>query len=269
MPAVVDPLSGLQLYELSHRWGYNAPTLPGLEDVKVYRSVNHAKHGVMTQVWKSTMHVSTHVNAPLYLIPGGVPVGGLAMERFFGSGVVLSIPKGKWELVTEKDLEKATPAIEPEDIVMIVTGWHNKYSDSKEYFGYSPGLSKAAAQWLVDKGVKLLGIDNAHIDPPLATSMGPHRNGPQIKYLVPEYKKATGRDAIADYPEWNPAHRTLLENGIPTIANLGGDVGELLGKRCTFQAYPWQWMEGDACIVRVAAMLDPSGNYRIESGKNH
>jgi len=39
--------------------------------------------------------------------------------------------------------------------VLIVTGWHHKYSDSKEYFGYAPGLSKAAAAWLADKGVKL------------------------------------------------------------------------------------------------------------------
>ncbi|MCC6474934.1 MAG: cyclase family protein [Burkholderiales bacterium] len=265
--AIVDPLSDLHLYELSHRWGYNTPTLPGLEDVRVYRSVSHAKNGVMTQVWKSTMHSSTHVNAPLYLIPMSTPVGGIAMDRFFGSGVVLDIPKQKWELVTEKDLEAAKPRVETEDIVMIVTGWHRKYSDSKQYFGYSPGLSKGGAQWLVDRGVKLVGMDNAHVDHPLATSMGPQRNGPQIKYLTPEYKKATGRDASADYPEWNPAHLTLLKAGIPTIVNLGGDVDELLGKRCTFQAFPWLWMEGEACIVRVTAMLDPSGKYRIEPGQ--
>jgi kynurenine formamidase len=162
----------------------------------------------------------------------------------------------------------ATPKVEAEDIVIIITGWHRKYSDSKEYFGYAPGLSLEAAKWLAAKGVKLVGIDNAHVDHPLATSMGPHRNGPQIKYLLPEYKKATGRDAIADFPDWNPANRCLLEKGIPTIVNVGGDVDDVAGKRCTFQAYPWQWMEGEACIVRLAAMLDPSGSYRIESGKN-
>jgi len=268
MSAVADPISGLQLYELSHRWGYNSPTLPGLDDVKIHRSVSHAKNGVMTQVWKATMHVSTHVNAPLYLIPGAPAVGELAMEKFFGSGVVLDIPKGKWELITDKDLEQATPKVEADDIVMIITGWHRKYSDSKEYFGYAPGLTLKAAEWLAAKGVKMVGIDNAHVDHPLATSMGPHRNGPQIKYLLPEYKKATGRDAVADFPDWNPANRYLLAKGIPTIVNVGGDVDDVLGKRCTFQAYPWQWMEGEACVVRLAAMLDPSGSYRIESGKN-
>jgi hypothetical protein len=28
-------------------------------------------------------------------------------------------------------------------------------------------------------------------------------------------------------------------------------------------------MEGEACVVRVAAMLDPTGNYRLENGKNN
>ena len=34
-----------------------------------------------------------------------------------------------------------------------------------------------------------------------------------------------GRDAIADYPEWQPAHKKLLAAGIPTIVNVGGDFG--------------------------------------------
>ena len=49
MPAIVDPQSGLKFYELSHRWGYNSPTFPGYEDVKLERITYHAKHGVMTQ----------------------------------------------------------------------------------------------------------------------------------------------------------------------------------------------------------------------------
>ena len=31
----------------------------------------------------------------------------------------MSIPKGKWEVITPEDLENATPRIEPGDIVMI------------------------------------------------------------------------------------------------------------------------------------------------------
>lgn len=264
---VTDPVTGMRFYELSHPWGAYSPIFPGYEEVKLERITYHAKHGVMTQRVVTIMHVSTHVNAPIHLIPGADAVGMLELQRFFGTGVVLSIPKGKWELIQPADLEKATPAIQPKDIVMINTGWHVKYSDSKEYFGHAPGLSKAAAEWLAAKDVKLVGIDTATIDHPLATSIGPHRNGPQLPYLLPEYKQATGRDAIQDFPDWNPAHKALLAKGIPTIENVGGDLNAVTGKRCTLQGFPWDWREGDACVVRLVAMLDPSGKLRIESGK--
>ena len=181
--------------------------------------------------------------------------------------MVLSIPKRKWELIEPADLEKATPKIQRGDIVLIDTGWHRKYSDSIEYFGHAPGLSKAAAQWLVKKGVKTVGVDTPQIDHPLATSLGPHRNGPQIKYILPEYKEETGREAIEDFPEWNAAHLVLLGAGIPTIENVGGDLDEVAGKRCTVQGFPWKWLEGDACVIRLVALNDPNGNVRIEPGK--
>jgi kynurenine formamidase len=206
------------------------------------------------------------VNAPIHLIPGAAAVGDLALDRFFGTGVVVSIPKKKWQLIEPRDLENAKPAIRPGDIVLINSGWHKKYADSKEYFGHAPGLSKKAAEWLVKHKVKLVGVDTACVDHPLATSLGPHRNGPQIKYLLPEYKAATGRDAIADFPEWNAAHKMLLAAGIPTIENVGGDLALLNGKRCTFQGFPWKWHEGDACVIRLVAMLDPKGKNRLEPG---
>ena len=266
MTAVTDPESGLQLYELSHRWGMYTPIFPGYEEIKLERITHHAKQGVMTHKITTIFHTSTHVNAPLHLIPGAPAVGELPLDRFFGTGVVLSIPKTKWELIEPADLERAKPQIKRGDIVLINTGWHRKYSDSKEYFGYAPGLSRRAAAWLVKKRVKLVGVDTACIDHPLATSLGPHRNGPQIKYLLPEYKAATGREAIADFPEWNPAHKTLLEAGIPTIENVGGEVDALSGKRCTFQGFPWKWREGDACVIRLVALLDRGGKLRLERG---
>lgn len=266
MTVVKDPENGLEFVELSHPWGMYTPIHPGYEEIRLERITYHAKQGVMTQKIQTIFHTSTHVNAPIHLLPGAAGVGEIALEHFFGSGVVLSIPKGKWSLIEPADLEKAKPHIAAGDIVIINTGWHRKYSDSQEYFGRAPGLSKRAAQWLVGKKVKLVGVDTSTVDHPMATSIGPHRNGPQIKYLLPEYKAATGRDAIADFPEWNAAHRTLLAAGIPTVENVGGDLDEVSGKRCTFQGFPWRWLEGDACVIRLVAIFDPSGTYRLESG---
>ena len=45
------------------------------------------------------------------------------------------------------------------------------------------------------------------------------------------------------------------------------DIDAVAGKRCTFQGFPWKWHEGDACVIRLVAIIDPSGNYRLESGQ--
>jgi len=55
--------------------------------------------------------------------------------------------------------------------------------------------------------------------------------------------------------------------GIPTIENVGGEVDALVGKRCTFMAFPWRWPQGEGCGVRVVAVLDPEQRFRIETGK--
>lgn len=266
MNAVTEPSTGLVFVELSHPWGHGIPVWPGDPDVKIDRLVNHATHGVHGSKIVTNMHNSTHLNAPIHLIQRGADVASLPIDRLFGNGVVLGIPKSKWELVTPQDLEKATPAIQANDFVLINTGWHRKYSDSLEYFGDAPGLSKAAAEWLVARKVSVVGVDTAAVDHPLATSLGAHRGGPLMKRLPKKYEAETGHHPNQDHPEWNAAHRVLLGAGIPTIENVGGDLDTVTGKRCTFHALPWKWRDGDGCVIRLMAILDPAGSCRIAPG---
>jgi kynurenine formamidase len=266
MSGVIAPDTGLELFDLSHPWGYNTPMTPGYDDIKIARMTSHAKFGVLTQKFTTIMHASTHLNAPLHLIPGARGVGDIPLDVLFGNGVVLNIPKTQWELVTAEDLASSTPAVREGDLVIINTGWHRNFSDSQEYFGRSPGLAPEAAQWLIERRVSLVGMDTAAIDHPLATSLGEHRNGPQMKHLASWYRQETGRDPKVDFPDWNPAHRMLLEADIPTVENVGGDVALVSGRRVTLHACPWDWPEGDACVIRLAAIVDPGGSYRIETG---
>ena len=115
--------------------------------MRIERITYHAKHGVMTQKINAIMHISTHVNAPIHLIPGGKGVGEIGWTR---SSARACDPRHPEEEVgadrAAADLEKATPAIEEDDIVIINTRWHRRYSDSQEYFGHAPGLSKASGR---------------------------------------------------------------------------------------------------------------------------
>lgn len=263
MAFITDPYSGLQLLDLSHEWGHGAPSYPGQGDVQMHRGVKFAEHGVLAWRISTGLHTGTHMNAPINMIQRGDDLSEVPVNRFFGNGVVLGIPKGSFEVVTAADLEAASARVKEGDIVVIVTGWHHHYSDSLEYYGESPGLGKDAAQWLVEKKCRLVAVDTPQIDHPLATSLGPHRGGPKMKRLAQEYSAATGLDPEQTHGEWNVAHKTLLAAGIPTIEQVGGDVDLLIGKRATFAATPWKLQKGDACPVRFIAMIDPSGTLRL------
>jgi kynurenine formamidase len=263
---ITDPYSGLQLVELSHLWGHGVPSLPGEADVKMHRAVKHSQHGVMAHHITTVLHTGTHMNAPLHLVQRGADMAGVSADRLFGNGAVVDVPKGRWELVTAADLQAAGPEIRCGDIVVVVTGWHHKYADGLEYFGEAPGLSKDAAEWLVEMEAKLVAVDTPQIDHPLATSLGPHRGGPLMRRLADEYRQATGLDPATEHPEWNVAHKTLLAAGIPTIEQVGGDVDLLKGRRATLAATPWKFAHGDACPVRMIAMVDPSGDCRLDPG---
>lgn len=263
----VDPRSGVELVDLSHPFGSHTPVYPGYKDVIIRRPVTHASHGVMTQRLVMVMHNSTHVNAPIHLIAGAPALNELPLSLFFGSGVVLDVPKGRWELIEPEDLEAAGPEVRKGDIVVVNTGWHRLYSDSQRYFGEGPGLSEAAAEWLLERGAKLVAIDTAFIDHPMATSLGRHRKGPIVKEIPRRYEEVTGRVPEVEFPDWNPAHKRLLAAGVPTIENVGGAVDQLNGKRVTLQASPWNWRMGDACVVRLTALLDPAQTYEFGKGE--
>ena len=153
------------------------------------------------------------------------------------------------------------------DIVIINTGWHSKYGDNQDYFGRAPGLVPSAAHWLVERGVKVVGHDTQANDHPLATAIGPHGpGGPLLPHLLKEYKEFSGHEVIEDFPDWEPVHRILFSNGILGIENVGGDIDKVTGKRVTFSFFPIRWTRGDGCIIRLVAMLDKTGEYRIEKG---
>ncbi|MCL4488686.1 MAG: cyclase family protein [Chloroflexi bacterium] len=258
--------NALEFYDLSYPWGHGVPLWPYFPDVKIERMHYHARSGVLSQQITTFMHCTTHTDAPAHVIEGAPYMDEVPLAKFFGTAVVVSIPKNKWEKIMPEDLERAEPRIEPGDIVIINTGWHKYWGDNQQYFAYSPGLYHEAGEWFVARGVKAVGVDNQALDHPLATAIGPHGSGPLLPNVCKEFELETGHKVEEVFSEWEPNHRLLLGNGIVGFENVGGDIDKVTGKRVTLAAFPWRWMKGDGCIVRMVAMVDPSGEYRIERG---
>jgi kynurenine formamidase len=258
----------LEIYDLSHPFHQHMPEWPSTPGVNVSVNKFHAKDGVYEVKWEGIMHRGTHMDAPRHVTENTPDISDYPLWRFFGTGVCVSIPKGKWGVITAEDLEKATPKIQEGDIVMINTGFHHKWADTDEYFAYGCGIYSEGAQWLVVKKVKMVGFTHQANDHPLATKLVDHGLGPSHPHLIEEWKKEHGHEPKEDFPDWEAGHKILMcKGGIPGIENVGGDIDKVTGKRCFFIALPWRWPGGDGCTVRVLAIVDPDQNFRFETGK--
>ena len=258
----------LEIYNLSHTFEQFMPEWPSTPSVNIDVLKFHAKDGIYELNWEGIMHRCTHMDAPIHVTENQPSIADYPLWRLCGTGVAVSIPKGKWGVITVDDLEKATPEIKEGDIVMINTGFHHKWADTDEYFAYGCGMSAEGAQWMVDKKVKLVGYGHQANDHPLATKVVDHGLGPTQPHLIEEYKKDYGRDPKVDFPDWEPAHKILMcKGGIPGIENVGGDLDKVTGKRAFFMAFPWRWPGGDGSIVRIIAIVDPDQKFKFETGK--
>lgn len=252
-----------EVYDLTQPFGPYVPLWPYFEDVKFERMHYHSKSRVYTTKITTVMHVATHIDAPVHVEEGFPSIDEIPLEWFIGEGVVVSIPKGKWEFITVEELEKADPPIEPGDMVIINTGWHKYFGDNVKYYCYGPGLSIEAAWWLVQKRVKLVGLDTQALDHPLYTrqiwSQGPgtlDERNIVVPWLVDEYKQLFGRDPREDFKYWEPVHRILLTHGVIGIENVGGEVDKVSGKRVVLIALPLRWIGGDGSMIRLVALVE-------------
>ena len=96
---------------------------------------------------------------------------GIPLEYCYGDGVVLDLTaKGAGDEIWPDDLAAALAKIEydlkPLDIVLLRTD-AAKYREEKRYLTDHPGMTKEAVHWLLDRGVKMMGIDAPGFDPPV------------------------------------------------------------------------------------------------------
>ena len=113
-------------------------------------------------------HSGTHVDAPWHYFPTSEgkrarTIDEMPLEWFYGDGVVLDMRhKPNGSTVTISDLQKALERIDyeikPWDIVLIQTG-ADKYWGRPEYFDAGCGMTRDSTLWLIEQGVRVMGID--------------------------------------------------------------------------------------------------------------
>lgn len=122
------------------------------------------------------VHATTHIDAPWHYAPtvGGKPaktIDQMPLDLCYGDGIVIDMThKKELEPILIEDikgfLNENNISIKAGDIVLIKTG-RDKYSGTKKYAEMGTGMSRGATEFLIDKGVKVMGIDQWGWDLPL------------------------------------------------------------------------------------------------------
>ena len=173
------------------------------------------------------LHAGSHVDAPEHNVRGGTQIHQLPLQTFMGSAIVADLrDKMPSKPITESDLEKAIGGkVERGDRVLLRTDHNNSYDGGTDtWMKASPYLTIGATDWLIAKGVVIVGYDFYH-----------------------------GNDEPQS-PRVFHNSRTLSEHGIITMPYLK-NLDKIGKERFTLIAFPLNIIGAEASPVRAVAVV--------------
>jgi len=159
------------------------PGDPGIQITRVH-SIGKDSNSNLTKLDMGA-HTGTHVDAPVHFIEGASGSESLDLEVLIGPAIVIDATKE--ERITAESLEHFRIPGGTERILFRTRNSEIWKSRPREFFSDFVGITRDGAEWLVEKSVKLVGID----------------------YL-----------SIAPFHQAEPTHRVLLQAGIIPIEGL-------------------------------------------------
>jgi kynurenine formamidase len=201
LPAPPAPTGAGPWCDLSHALRPALSRVAAFPDARFERLYEMPRDPMNATTMSMACHYGTHVDAPCHFIPGAPAVHEIPLDRLHGPGVVWRIDCAPGDAITAAQMARCTPALRPGDIVLLDTGWADRFGTPA--YDDNPALAVDAAEWLVARGVKLLGVDC--VTPDLA---------------VP--RRPPGFD-------W-PVHHVLLGHGVLIAENLR-NLRPLAGRR--------------------------------------
>ncbi|MFQ5914645.1 MAG: cyclase family protein [Nitrospinota bacterium] len=135
-------------------------------------------HGSSSEKITLMSHCGTHIDAPYHYAPTnseGKPartIDMLELKHFFSDAFCLDFTHRKpAQRISPSEIEKALKTIQytvkAGDIALIHTG-ATRYYNSPKFLDIQPGLTRESVFYLVDRGVKVIGIDAWGLDIPFS-----------------------------------------------------------------------------------------------------
>jgi kynurenine formamidase len=267
------------MVDLSHTMNVHTPGWVGYAGNKMYYAQNLQTQRIVAQRIDTALHVGTHFDGALHATDGRGDMASYPLEYLVGKGAIVDVSERMDDFaVITPDMLRGKVAIEKGDILIIHTGWHRHYEgqpqqDLVRYFCMHPGGGMELLRWMLDMEIKWFGIDCGSADHPMNTTirlMRPdiarqfeERVGMKCEAFFPRYEythKLSGRRVVNDL---FPFHNLAFQEGLQHAENVGGDIAQVLNRRCVIGAFPWKYEGLESCPCRIIAFFD-MGDLNVE-----
>jgi kynurenine formamidase len=197
---VVDkaaPLDARRIVDLTHPFDEHTVYWP--TDTRGFR-LDVLAHGHTEGGWFYTAnafctaeHGGTHMDAPIHFSEHGLAADQVPLAQLIGPAVVIDItpeaaadPNYRLSVADVRRHEAEHGRVPPDVMVLLRTGWSARWPDVLSYLGDDtpgdagnlsfPSFGAQAARLLVEeRGVAVLGVDTASIDPGNSADFPVHR----------------------------------------------------------------------------------------------
>lgn len=154
----------MPLIDLSQPLFDNAPNCPVHAPVSFRRTEDHPQGGWRMEEIAMATHTGSHLDAPLHKIAGGKSIDQLPLDTFVGPARIADLRGiAPDAAITPNVLAPKLPELQPGDIVLLATGWGDRRAKTEEWLRHSPFLHPDGARWLIERGVRGVGIDHFSI----------------------------------------------------------------------------------------------------------
>jgi len=206
----------MRIYDVTLTISPDLVVWPGDPDVVTER-VQKIEEGDPCNVTRLELsaHTGTHVDAPFHFLQKGKTVEDLSLKLLTGRAYVVHIPDA--DLITKEVIEEA--GIPPRTRRVLFKTKNSNHWTKKNHKVFNPnyvGLAPDAAETLIQRGVKLIGVD----------------------YL-----------SIAPFEELAETHNVLLKAGVVIVEGL--DLSEVDPGRYTFYCLPLKIAGADGAPARA------------------
>lgn len=258
-------------YDLSQPLNQEVSFWPYYPPFEVKYIKRKAEQGVNAQYIQTSNHIGTHLDAPRHFVTNGRTIDQIPLDWLYGPGVIVDLTDEMGDLAAyTPEMIESRVEVQNGDLLILHTGWH-RYGqfgaepDEERYIHLHPGAHPDMVQWLIDKEIKIWGVDAISTDHPMNLPIGRFLGKGTFGHCDRVRKIAErrfgGPEAVDElFPEdhYQLTHNALFVHDCMHIENLGGDIDhpDLQNRRLVIGCFPWLFKGGEAAFARVVAFVE-------------